>query len=217
MRLVVGPLPASVYWKRRAMVLGGTVLAVLIVFYSCNASGKTNPGAQSTPTPTASPSASPSAAAVVAPVTEVSPTPTSTVPVVNPQACTDAELSVTAVPAKTALAKGTELQITLLIKNISNRACNRDIGADQQELRIVLGTEKIWSSDDCDGPTGAEDRNFPAGHERSYQVIWNGKSSSSCSKTAKRTPDGPVPAAGDYQLFGRVGTDLSDAVVIKLS
>ena len=35
MRLVVGPLPASVYWRRRVMVLAGVLLGVLIVVYSC--------------------------------------------------------------------------------------------------------------------------------------------------------------------------------------
>jgi hypothetical protein len=126
-------------------------------------------------------------------------------------------MSVKAVPAKTTMASGAELHITLLIKNISNRACSRDVGADQQELRVVLGTDKVWSSDDCDGPTGTEVRNFPPNHERSYNAVWNGNRSSTCSTTAKRTPTGPQPEPGEYQLFGRVGTDLSDPVVLKLS
>lgn len=219
MRLVVGPLPASVYWRRRAMVLGGALLAVLIVTYSCVAQVRSaSPSASPSATPKAS--ATPSSAPVVAPAVMVTPTPEATrspLPITDPAVCTDAELKVTAVPAKTTLASGSELQITLLIKNISNRTCIRDVGADQQELRLVLGTEKIWSSDDCGGPTGGEDRSLPPSHERSYQVIWNGLSSSACSTAAKRTPSGPKPAAGDYQLLGRVGTDLSDPVVIKLT
>ena len=143
--------------------------------------------------------------------------PTATVAAVGPDACTDAEMSVKAVPAKTTVASGTEVQITLLIKNISNRTCSRDVGADQQELRIVLGTEKIWSSDDCDGPTGTDVRTFPPNHERSYNAVWNGKRSSSCSTTAKRTPTGPQPEPGEYQLFGRVGTDHSDPVILKIT
>jgi hypothetical protein len=143
--------------------------------------------------------------------------PTATVAAVGPDACTDAEVSVKAVPAKTTVARGTDLQITLLIKNISNRACSRDVGADQQELRVVLGTEKMWSSDDCDGPTGTDVRTFPPNHERSYNAVWNGNRSSSCSTTVKRTPTGPQPEPGEYQLFGRVGTDLSDPVVLKIT
>ena len=47
--------------------------------------------------------------------------------------------------------------------------------------------------------------------------MWNGESSSSCSTTAKRTPTGPAPIPGEYQLIGRVGTDLSDPIVIKIT
>ena len=88
--------------------------------------------------------------------------PTATVAVAAADICTDAEISVKAVPAKTTMAAGAEVQITLLVKNISNRSCSRDVGADQQELRVVLGAEKIWSSDDCDGPTGTEIENVSA-------------------------------------------------------
>jgi hypothetical protein len=87
-----------------------------------------------------------------------------------------------------------------------------------QELRIVLGTEKLWSSDDCGGLTGSDVRQFPPNLERSYEVIWNGHSSSACSATQKRTPTGPTPTPGtEYQLLGRVGTDLSEPVTLKFS
>ena len=218
MRLVVGPLPASVYWRRRAVVLGGALLGVLIVVYSCNAAGRTNPAAD--PTGAATPGEStPSASPTPPAATETAQSPATTIApvIVDANTCTDAEISVKAVGPKGALAKGEEVQLTLLIKNISNRQCTRDVGADQQELRIVLGTEKVWSSDDCDGPTGTDVRTFPPNHERSYVARWNGKSSSICSSTVRHTPAGPEPAAGDYQLIGRVGTDLSEPVTLKIT
>ncbi len=221
MRLVVGPLPASVYWRRRALVLGGVALVVALIVYSCATTGKTSatPGGSATPvappaTSTPTPASSPTAVVAPAGVKSATPGPP---PVVDAATCTDGELSVTAVPAKTTTPRGTELLIKLLIKNTSQRTCNRDIGPDQQELYVVVGTERVWSSDHCDGPTGSDQRSFPPGHERSYEVIWNGKSSSSCSSTTKRTPDGPVPAAGEYQLLGRVGTDISEPVLLKLT
>lgn len=218
MRLVVGPLPASVYWRRRAVVLGGVALAVLMIVYSCN-------GSSGTASPEASPSATASAQApspaaseegVVAPVGVASTIPSAPA-VADPQVCTDDELRVTAAPEETKVAKGSGILIKLIIKNTSKRDCRRDVGADQQELYLVLGTERIWSSDHCDGPAGNDLRTLPAGHERSYQAVWNGKSSTSCSATEERTPTGPVPAAGEYQLFGRLGTDLSDPVVLTLT
>lgn len=219
MRLVVGPLPASVYWRRRAVVLGGAALVVTMIVYSCSASsGKssTTPASSSSPRPSLVASPTPSPKAVDAPVGVVDSSPAAA-PVVDPQACTDSELTVTAVPSKTTVSVGTELPIKLVIKNSSQRSCSRDIGPDQQELYVVLGTQRIWSSDHCDGPTGSESRTFPPAHERSYDVVWNGHSSTSCSTTTKRTPNGPPPQAGEYQLFGRVGTDLSEPVILKLS
>lgn len=219
MRLVVGPLPASVYWRRRAVVLGGALLGVLIVVYSCNTAGKTSPAATPAKTetspaqlpPTPSPTPAQATQAAHSPVTTIAPV------VVDADTCTDAEISVKAVAPKTSLESGAEVQLTLLIKNISNRQCTRDVGPDQQELRIVLGTEKIWSSDDCDGPTGVDVRTFPPNHERSYVARWNGKSSSVCSTSAKHTPAGPEPEPGEYQLIGRVGTDLSEPVTLKIT
>lgn len=222
MRLVVGPLPASVYWRRRAMVLGGVVLAVLMIVYSCGAAGKTPNGAAgsgATPSAGSEASTAPSSAtpsrAPVAPAAIVSASPTPAI--VDAQLCTDAELLVTAVPGKATLQRGSDMYFKLLIKNTSSRSCTRDVGPDQQELYIKLGTMVVFSSDHCDGPTGSEMRTFPPQHERSVDVFWNGKSSTSCSATQKRTPDGPVPEAGDYQLFGRVGTDLSEPITIKLT
>jgi hypothetical protein len=201
------------------MVLAGALLGVLIVVYSCNASGKTSPASAPSATPAAptkaAASPSPTAQATVTQAAVVS--PTATVAVATGDLCTDAEISVKAVPAKTTMAAGTEIQITLVVKNISNRTCSRDVGADQQELRVVFGADKIWSSDDCDGPTGTDVRNFPPNHERSYNAIWNGESSTSCSTTTKRTPNGPAPIPGEYQLIGRVGTDLSDPIVLKIT
>ncbi|WP_117215424.1 hypothetical protein [Allorhizocola rhizosphaerae] len=218
MRLVVGPLPASVYWRRRALVLGGVALVVAMIVYSCATTDKTaatpGPASSPTPAPDTTPSPSPSAG-VVAPAVVTSSSPTQPPPAVDASTCTDAELSVTAVPAKTTAPSGAELHIKLLIKNTSQRSCTRDIGPDQQELYIVDGANRVWSSDHCDGPTGSELRTFPAGHERSYEVVWNGKSSSSCA--ARRAPDGPTPTPGEYQLLGRVGTDLSQPVTLKLT
>jgi hypothetical protein len=218
MRLVVGPLPASVYWRRRAMVLGAAILAVLLITYSCSQGGK-SPAASPSPSastePPVTPSSQPSPGEVTAPiVTQSTGSPTPPPAAGDPALCTDAELSVIAQPLKNPLAVGTEVQINLLIKNISSRECVRGVGADQQELYVVFGTEKIWSSDHCGALTGTDDRAFPPLHERSYRVMWNGKSSSSC---ASKSPNGPNPAPGDYQLFGRVGTDLSDPVSLKLT
>ncbi|WP_144119693.1 hypothetical protein [Catellatospora sichuanensis] len=240
MRLIVGPLPAAVYWRRRAMVLGALLVAVLmitLVVRGTGSGGAQQPSANGTPSsagvspasaagvPGGSPAASPSDG-VITPVSELPPSPSADAEgpgegegdgETDPNACTDAEIKVTAKPAQTTLKRGNDLLITLLIKNTSNRTCSRDVGADLQELRILKSTEKVWSSDDCGGPRGHEVRSFPPAHERSYTVVWNGHSSSACEKSIKRVPDGPVPAAGEYRLYARVGTAISASVTLKLT
>jgi hypothetical protein len=39
MRTTVGPLPSSVYWRRRAVVLGAVLLGIIVLFVSCSQSG----------------------------------------------------------------------------------------------------------------------------------------------------------------------------------
>jgi hypothetical protein len=207
------------------MLLGALLIAVLMIAYACSSAGgpdsTTQVSASTTasagPAGSAAPTANPSDE-VIAPIGEVtpSPTPSPTASAANSELCTDNEIRVTARPERTTMPRGATLSISLLVKNVSNRTCSRDVGADLQELRILQGTEKIWSSDDCGGLRGHELRQFPPGHERSYSVVWNGKSSSACAKTIKRTPDGPTPRAGEYQLYGRVGTHLSSPVTLTL-
>jgi hypothetical protein len=222
MRLTVGPLPAAVYWRRRAVVIGGVLLAALLVSYACTSGPKTSASGNpsSTKSPTAAATGANVPADVVSPTASPSTSPSSTTVAgdepVDPRACADAELKVTAKPVATTVNQGSNLLIYLLIKNVSNRTCTRDIGPDLQELRVVQGAEKIWSSDDCDPPRGSNVHTFQQGLEVSFNVEWNGKLSTSCSTTVKRTPTGPMPDPGKYQVVGRVGTKLSDAVTLTI-
>lgn len=226
MRLTVGPLPSAVYWRRRAVVLGAVLLVVLAVSYTCS-----GPDATSSPSPssTASPKTSPKASPAVQPAELISPTASAPATVtspnppvvdssVDPRACTDEELRITAKPVATSLTRGQDVLIYLLIKNISDRACTRDIGPDLQELRVVEGAEKVWSSDDCGTARGSNVRNFVPNLEVSFNVDWNGKTSSTCTGTgASRAPSGPLPDAGRYQVLGRVGTAQSKPVTLTIS
>ena len=224
MRLTVGPLPAAVYWRRRAVVLGGVLVMALLVSYAFSSGPKTSASGNPNPTKSASVAASGnnvpanavSPTTSPSPSTQSSPSATTTDEATDPRECTDAELKVTAKPVQTTVNRGTSLLIYLLIKNVSNRTCTRNIGPDLQELRVVQGAEKIWSSDDCDPPRGNNVHTFQQGLEVSFNIEWNGKLSTSCSTTVKRTPTGPAPDPGKYQVVGRVGTKLSDGVTLTI-
>jgi hypothetical protein len=247
MRTTVGPLPPAVYWRRRAAVLGALLLAVVLLFWSCSGgSDERNkpPGATG---PSASPSSreitvDPSEAATPGPgggdssAGQPGDEPTTNVPAgpapVGPgstgqpgagpagqpgaggDGCTDQEISVTPVPARTAARRGEPVEIRLKIRNASTRTCTIDVGADLQEIYIKQGAQKIWSSDNCGAAKGSNQRPFAAGLELEYGVTWNGKDSSRCSGGVAV---GPVPPAGDYEIFGRLGSRLSAPVKLALA
>lgn len=134
-------------------------------------------------------------------------------PPAGPEVCTDEEMSVTPIPSRTSMKVGMTIEIRLRIKNVSGRTCLRDVGGDPQEVYLRLGGEKVWSSDTCGRARGSDLRPFTPGLEHEYRVAWNGRKSTSCEGDAA---NGPYAAAGTYQLFGRVGTKLSEPVMLTI-
>lgn len=128
--------------------------------------------------------------------------------------CTDAEMSVTPVPAATTVRRGAPLAIRLKIKNISARTCSRDVGADLQELYIEQGAQKVWSSDTCSTAKGSEVRSFAPNGEREYNVTWNGKQANKCSAGLAA---GTAPPAGQYEVRGRLGAKVSSPVPLDIT
>ncbi|MEU5937640.1 hypothetical protein ABZ807_00405 [Micromonospora sp. NPDC047548] len=233
MRLTVGPLPSAVYWRRRAVVLGAGLLFLIVLLYSCNQSGDTatTTGAKTTPTsPAIHPSPTPPTSGSAAPPATpdsgggpaADPGTTTTPPAASPAGpavvddgtCTDAELSVTPVALPSEVGRGALVDLTLKVKNKSQRTCSRDVGADLQELFVKSGAETVWSSDTCGTGKGSDVQSFTPGFERSYQLTWNGKDVSRC---AGGVAAGPTPPAGRYQVFARVGTKLSEPVKLVIT
>ena len=136
------------------------------------------------------------------------------IPAAAPGSCTDAEMSVTPVPAATTVRRGAPLAIRLKIKNISARTCSRDVGADLQELYIGQGAGRVWSSDTCSTVKGSEVRSFPPNGEREYNVTWNGKQANKCTAGLA---SGTAPAAGQYELRGRLGAKVSAPVALAIT
>ena len=163
MNLTVGPLAPSVYWRRRAIVAGVLLLLVLILTYSCGgSSGSGAPNhrtgaAANTPTPDptlseyrpqpSSPSPSEAASATASSTTGTGSAAPGTAPAsAGSDACTDAEIQLT--PSVQRIVGGSfAYQLTIVIKNVSNRTCKRDIGSNPQELHILSSGQTVWSSD----------------------------------------------------------------------
>jgi len=232
MRLTVGPLPPAVYWRRRLVVLGATLLVVLIVVYAftggpgagSSAAPDTTLTAGSTTTSTAAPTdsatATATATASATPTDSPSPSPTAfTLPVSDPTGpCTDAEIQVTASADPASLTVGQATSFGLTIKNISNRTCTRNIGSAPQELQLRQQDKIFWSSDDCSQSSYDFDQEFTPGMEKSFTLNWNGYGSRGGAGSVECTPYEALKlVAGGYQLVARLGTKFSDPVQVNVS
>jgi len=224
MRLTVGPHPAAVYWRRRAVVLVGLAIIVLIVSYACGATNRSNadPQAGTSPSTTStllrptSQSPKPSGKPVTTP--KPTPTPTAfTLPTATTASgpCTDDEISVTVKASTAQVDRGTTVPFTIAFKNTSSRTCARDIGADMQEIRLLDGDTIVWSSDDCSPNRGHDQRSFAAGQTVQFTLNWAGHRSRTGTDT-KVCTNQPLPDAKDYQLVGRLGQKLSNPFALEI-
>lgn len=220
-------------------MLGAGLLFLIVLLYSCGgpsdsgdkprAGGSPSPSATPTrgePTPTgnaATPGAGAASSGAPTPgdgqqqdgsapggqVVDVPPAPA-----LAPGSCTDAEMSLIALASPTSVKRGGIVSLKLKIKNISNRTCNRDVGPDPQELFIKVGAQKVWSSDTCGTGKGSDVRSFPPNQENEYGLEWNGQDSSKCGGGVAA---GPYPSPGEYQVFARLGTKLSEPVKLTIT
>jgi hypothetical protein len=216
MKLTVGPLPAGVYWRRRAIVGGVVLVAAILLWTSC---GGSDPGQQTKMAASAGPqdSAEPAVtiqvpttgeppASTAPPVVASSPASVSTVP-----PCADADLSLVAVPQQVVQFRGAYLKFTLKVKNVTDHDCMRDIGANSQELYLQVAAVKVWSSDDCNPPKGTTPTVMKPNIEMSFDNTWDGKATNGgCANRA-------APPAGKYELVARLDTKISSPVQVQLT
>jgi hypothetical protein len=240
MRLTVGPLSPTVYWRRRAVVLGAVLLFLIVLLYSCTGSKlKGAAGAGSSPTPSATATPDPTGSVLTPQSGSPSAPPGDSggsnggagaptggdagtndnagapaAQVADDGTCTDSEIKVTPVAVPSTAQRGTVVTLRLKIKNVSDRTCSRDVGADLQELFIKSGAEKIWSSDTCGTGKGSDVQSFTPNFERSYELGWNGRDTTHC---ANGLASGPYAPAGTYQVFARVGTKISEPVKLTIT
>jgi hypothetical protein len=222
MRLTIGPHPAAVYWRRRAVVAVGIGLLVLIVTYACSGSSNANGanGAAGDPQPTSTSPRPTSQQPVVGHTPTPTPTPTPyTLPssdVTGP--CTDEEVAVTATASSANVVIGTSVTFTIAIRNTSNRTCARDVGSEPQELRLLDATSAtiVWSSDDCAGPQLHDVESLAPRQQLTFSRTWTGyRSRSTTGKPTCGTSAAPLDP-GDYQLVARLDKKLSSPYVIHI-
>lgn len=206
----VGPLAAGTYWRRRALI-GGVLLLVLVLLKACTGGGSANKdalaGAQPTPTRTAVPTRRPTPTVT----TPVRATPTATATATTTAtatasagpvgSCPDSALVLVASADAPSYPTGASPLLRLSIRNGGRVACRRNVGSRAVELRILSGSDRIWSSDDCAKGGSLDPVLLQPGETRSTSVVWSGRRSQpGCGGSA--APAQP----GTYLVFARVGT-----------
>jgi hypothetical protein len=195
-RTTQGRLPASVYRRRRAMVLLGLVaviVAIVLVIVRPGVSqgeevAKTTP-ASAPPTTSATPAASPAA------TPEPEPEPSAAAPV-DGAACVDAQITVEAVTDATVYAADEQPNLSVTITNTGTNSCVIDVGTAAQVFTVKSGNEVYWSSTDCQvDPVPAEVTLEPAQVVSSSEpLVWDRTRSSDGERSA-------VPGGGaSYHL-----------------
>lgn len=183
----VGPEDPQVYWLRRAAIVVGAVLVILVVVALGRPGGSSTmaePSASPTPlllatptaTPTPTPTESPTAAAsgeAEAVVQTPAPAPEET----PPPACAPAELRLSVAGAEGA-GIGTPTVFAVQVANGSSAPCTVGWERGTAELRIFSGTDRIWSTDDCEAwftPVPAQV--VAPGESLTAEVTWQGERS----------------------------------------
>jgi len=203
----VGPLPASTYWRRRAALLVGLVVLLLLARSCVGGSGR---AARTTVAPSPTPQVTVTPTATTTPTT----TPTATPPTgATGGACPHRPLRVVTGTDAKDYPVGTSPRFTVTVTNTSAAACRRDLGAGAVELLVYSGSDRIWSSDDCGGTAGSEVLTLRAGASLEKTVTWSGKrSAKGCPSPAQR----PEAKPGYYRVLARVGTVRSAETVFRL-
>ncbi len=123
------------------------------------------------------------------------------VPATGPVDCTNEMLSVTAEIGEPEHAVGERPTLRLVVVNISDQPCVRDLDGARQEIVVWSGdgADRLWSSNDCVNPTTIDLRTLVPGQPVAFSVRWAGRTTvPGC--TQERT----VVPAGAYRVMTRV-------------
>lgn len=181
----IGPEEPATYWRRRLLIGLGALVVLIVLFLvlrSCGADA----------TPTAAPSsAQPSTSASVS---TANPAETAKTGV----ECADTDIEVTvATDNGTPFPERSPIIFTMSIKNVSDSACDRNVGTKPNTVLVESGGERVWSSDDCAAAGQDDIKSINPGDAYQLTARWDQKLSEvGCpANTAEAIP-------GSYDVTG---------------
>lgn len=208
LRRPAGPLPASVYWTRRALVLLLVLAVVLLLRWLWPSGG--NGGTASIVTVSPKPTSTARPGVASSPGTQP-PTTVASTPPAEPPLCSDSSVAVTVTTDATRYSAGVRPAFTLTVLNTGTMPCRRDVGAKALSLTVTSGGARVWSSDDCQPGGVASVRLLAPRTSVSTSVLW------SRVLSAPGCPKGrPAAGPGTYVVVGDAGGVTSPRIVFAL-
>jgi hypothetical protein len=214
-----GPLPPSVYWRRRTVAGGVCLVAMVLLAWivgglvgtaddqpvAGTSGSRRLAAAPSSPAPSARPAGAPSSTSGAPTTTATPATPTTKrapVPASPPKPCPDAVIKVVAQPGVPAYRVGERPLLRLMVVNVGKVACTRDVSRKLRELVITSadGKKRLWSSNDCYAPPEVDKRTLAPGEPLHFSLNWAGRTSAPGCPLKRTT----VPP-GNYRVVGKLG------------
>lgn len=217
----VGPKPPQVYWRRRVLALALVVLLVLAVVLGLRAlfggDDTTDGGTPAADTaaadtsagdaPSADASADERADSAGAAKDEDAPADG------EASECTPEQVAVTATADATSYAPGTTATVGMTITNTGTSLCSLDAGSAALEVVVVSGSDRIWSSDDCQSAAQSRVTPLPPGEAGmlASSVEWP------LERSAPGCPEDLAPLRpGTYQVTARAGEITSEPQAVTI-
>lgn len=200
------PRPSAAVYRRRRIVVGIAallVIALLIWGVSAIVGAIRGPGPDKTAAPAPEPSQSSSAA----------PASSSGAPAgVNPDgSCPAGAVKVTASTDKASYASGAKPVLIMTLRNTLSVPCTTNVGTKEQEFVVTSGTDRIFSTKDCQKDAVDTQFQLEPGKDEQARFTWNrARSLTKCAAIDAK------PRPGMYTLQVMLGKAESEKVQFAL-
>jgi cytoskeletal protein RodZ len=195
----VGNLPATVYWRRRVVLLAVFVAVIFLLVITLHTLG--SGGGAVTAASTTSRSSSTTPSTTSPPPSSVSTTSSATTPSPTASgstvlgACTPAQLKIVAATDKPTYNVGDQPVVAMQVTNTGPTPCTEALGDAQIEFRVYNGAARVWGSHDCKIDPTPDVETLAVNSTVAKTVAWSGYSSETNCGTRQKV------GAGTYTLY----------------
>jgi hypothetical protein len=192
------------YWRRRGIALGGVLSLVGVVAWAC--AGGEEQTAERRPVRNAAALSTPSAHTLptVIPTTTVTVTARTTVRPVAPKkagdSCEPRDMVVGFTVTKNTYAGKDRPRFRLTAVNTGRRACTFGVGFKELEVRIVSGSDRLWTSARCLHGPGSSIQLLRRGVPYIRTIVWDRRRSTGDCPGRR-----PAARPGMYVAFVKAG------------